>query len=159
MAYNFKEYSKDKISKPRNTAWGNWMKFEKVGDKVQGYIRDVFYRPAEGMFKEGRCFTLEQANGELINVATKRLPFVMAETDKFRIGDPLTLELTELKPSATKGFNATKIISTFGTNLPENTGTTVKELEAEDMKNGNPVPSQDLEATAEEMKAGATDPV
>ncbi len=138
MSYDFSNYQKDKISKPRNVAWGNWFKFEKVGDKVQGYIRDVFYRPAEGEFKEARGFTIEQADGTLINVATKRIPFIMAETDDFRIGDPITFELTELKKAETKGFSPTKIISTFGASIVKE-GPTVKELEAKEM--GSPVPT------------------
>lgn len=133
MSYDFGNYKSDKISLPRNAAWSNWAKFDKVGDKAQGYIRDVFYRPAEGIYKEGRCFTLEGVDGKMQNIATKRIDFIMKETDDFRIGDPITFELVELRPSA-KG-NATKIISAFGKKLPENTGKTVKELEAEDMKN------------------------
>lgn len=135
MTYDFSNYKQDKISKPRNEAWGNWMKFEKVGDKVQGYIRDVFYRPAEGEFKEARGFTVEQADGVLINVATKRLPFILSETDDFRIGDPITIELTELKKSDTKGFSPTKIFQTYGAHIVTE-GKTVRELEAEDMKYG-----------------------
>lgn len=135
MSYDFSNYTKDKVSKPRNEAWGNWMKFEKVGDKVQGYIRDVFYRPAEGEFKEARAFTIKQPDGTLINVATKRIPFIMAETDDFRIGDPITIELTELKKSETKGFSPTKIFSTYGAHIVTE-GPTVKELEAKDMEYG-----------------------
>lgn len=141
--YNFNEYEKDKVSKPRNVAWSNWAKFEKVGDKVQGYIRDVFYKKADGQYKEARCFTLEQPNKELINVSTKRLDFIMMETDDFHLGDPITFELTELKKSDTKGFSPTKIISTFGAKLPENTGKTVKELEAEDMAYGGTIAPAD----------------
>jgi hypothetical protein len=132
MTYDFGNYKGDRVSKPRNAAWGNWAKFEKVGDKAQGFIRDVFFRPAEGIYKEARCFTLEQADGTLTNVRTKRDPaFLLLETDNFHIGDPVTFELTELKPTS-KG-NPAKIIEVFGKKLPENTGKTVKELESEDM--------------------------
>lgn len=151
MSYDFSNYKQDKISKPRNEAWGNWMKFEKVGDKVQGYIRDVFYRPAEGEFKEARGFTVEQADGVLINVATKRLPFILSETDDFRIGDPITIELTELKKSDTKGFSPTKIFQTYGAHIITE-GKTVRELEAEDMKYGG---SKAPEPNEEAKKADA----
>lgn len=137
MTYDFEKFKKDKVSLPRNEAWDNWAKFEKVGDKVQGYIRDVFYRGAEGQFKEQRGITLEQTNGKLVNIAIKRNPsFILKDTDAFRIGDPLTVELSELKKSETKGFNPTKIFTFYGVKLPENTGKTVKELEAEDMAAG-----------------------
>ena len=133
--YKFDNYEKDGLTKPRDLAWSKeWMKFEKLGDKVQGYIVDVFYRPADGMFKEQRGFTLKQTNGELINVGIKRLSFTNPKTDNLRLGDPLTIELVELKKSATKGYNDTKILAFFGTNLPENAGNkTVAELEKEDM--------------------------
>lgn len=134
--YNFDDYSKNSLTKPRDIAWAkDWAKFEKEGDKVQGYIRDVFYRPAQDVFKEQRGFTLEQANGELINVAIKRLPFILNKTDHLRLGDPLTIELAELKKSATKGFSPTKIMAFYGVNLPENAGNkTVLELEKEDVE-------------------------
>lgn len=152
MSYDFNKYKDDKVSLPRNAAWGNWAKFEKVGDKVQGYVRDVFYRKAEGIYKEGRCFTLEQAGGELVNVATKRIPFIMAETDGFRMGDPITLELVELRPNE-KG-NPTKIISVFGKKIATE-GPTVKDLEAEDMKANGGQP-EGTDAELEKMAADAS---
>lgn len=136
--YDFGNYSKDALTKPRDLAWGKpWAKFEKVGDKYQGYIVDVFYRKADGEFQEQRGFTLKQADGEFINLAIKRLPFILPKTDDLRLGDPITIVLEELKKSATKGFSATKILGFYGKNLPENAGNkTVKELEAEDIKKG-----------------------
>lgn len=133
--YDFNNYQNNALTKPRDIAWSNdWAKFEKVGDKFQGYIVDVFYRPAQGQYDEQRGFTLKQANGELINLAIKRLPFILPKTDNLRLGDPLTVELVELKPSATKGFSPTKILGYYGVNLPENAGNkTVKELEHEDI--------------------------
>lgn len=136
-AGDFDNYKADSLTKPRDLAWDNWAKFEKVGDKVQGYIRDAFYRPAEGLFKEHRGITLEQTDGTFVNVGIKRLPFVLDKTDGLRLGDPLTVELTELKKSDTKGFNATKIFSFFGKNLPENAGNkTVQFLDDEDRAKG-----------------------
>ncbi len=137
-AYDFNNYGKDGLTKPRDIAWGkDWAKFEAVGDKVQGYVVDVFYRAAQDLFKEQRGFTLKQADGEFINVAIKRLPFILSKTDDLRLGDPLTIELVELKKSDTKGFSPTKIQAFYGKNLPENAGNkTVKELEREDMERG-----------------------
>lgn len=128
--YNFDNYENDTLTRPRDLAWSNWAKFEKQGDKVQGFIRDAFYRPAEGQYPEQRGITLEQANGELINVGIKRRDFILAKTDGLRIGDPLTVVLDELQPARTKGFSPTKIFGFYGKNLPENEGNpTVGELD------------------------------
>lgn len=129
--------SLESTTRPRDVAWGNWKKFEAVGDKVEGYVRDAFYRAADGLFKEQRGVTIEQKDGILINVGIKRLPFVLSQTDNVRIGDPLRIELTEMKPSATKGYNATKIFSFATKALPENaTNKTVGELDAYDKSLG-----------------------
>lgn len=146
-ADHFSDYKKDALTKPRDLAWDNWAKFEKVGDMVQGFIRDVFYRPAEGQFDEQRGITLEQPDGTLINVGVKRLSFVLNKTDDLHIGDPLTVELAELKKSATKGFSPTKIFAYYGKSLPENVGApTVFELEAADMKKGGSKSPEDKAA-------------
>ena len=135
--YDFNNYQKDTLTRPRDICWDNWMKFEKVGDKVQGFIRDAFYRKAEGMFKEQRGITLEQPDGELINVGIKRLSFVLDKTDHLRLGDPLTVVFEKATPSSTKGFSATKVFSFYGASLPENAkNPTVKELDGQDEANG-----------------------
>ena len=135
--YDFGNYAKDSLTKPRDIAWSNWAQFKEVGDKVQGFIRDAFYRKAEGLFKEQRGITLEQPNGELINVGIKRLPFVLDKTDHLRIGDPLTVVFEKATPSSTKGFSATKVFAFYGASLPENAkNPTVKELDGQDEANG-----------------------
>lgn len=133
MTYDFTKYKKDSLTKPRDLAWENWAKFEKVGDKVQGFIRDVFYRAEEGQYKAQRGITLEQPNGEMINVAIKRLPFVLSKTDGLRLGDPLTVVFDSELPAKQKGFSKTKVMGYYGTNLEENADNkTVRELDAED---------------------------
>jgi hypothetical protein len=153
-AYNFDNYEKDTLTKPRDKAWGNWAKFETVGSKVQGYIRDAFYRPAEGLFKDQRGITLEQPNGELINVGIKRLPFVLDKTDHLRIGDPLTVVFESEQKSSTKGFSATKIFAFYGTNLPENANNpTVKELDGQDEAQGGSSAPEDKDTEVVEEEA------
>jgi hypothetical protein len=133
MSYDFNDYKKDATDRPSSKAWGNWKKFEKVGDSVQGYIRDVFYRPAEGIYKEARGITLEQPDGSLINVSIKRYDFILAKTDRLRLGDPLTMVFEEELPAKKPGFNKTKQFGFYGKNLPENAGNkTVAELDALD---------------------------
>ena len=145
----FGDYKSDSLTKPRDLAWNHWAKFEKQGDKVQGFIRDAFYRPAEGLYKEQRGITLEQLDGTFINVGIRRLPFVLDKTDDLRLGDPLTVELAELKASGTKGFNPTKIFAFYGKNLPENAGNkTVLELDNEDQAKGGTVRETEDATTA-----------
>ncbi len=152
MSYDFNNYQKDATDRPSSKAWSNWMKFEKVGDKVQGYIRDVFYRKAEGIYKEARGITLEQPDGKFINVAIKHLDFILAKTDTLRLNDPLTIVFEEELPSKQKGYNPTKQFGYYGRNLPENAGNkTVAELEAIDRGNGG----QDSKRAEEEKKADA----
>lgn len=133
---DFSKFKKQELTKPRDAAWGNFLKFEKEGDTVTGIVRDVFYRPAEGDFKEQRGFTLEKEDGTLVNVALKREPyFAIRATNDVRLGDMLTVELAELRPAKTKGYSATKIYKFTAGTLDENANNpTVKELEAADMK-------------------------
>lgn len=132
--YNFDDYEKDELTKPRDKAWDNWVKFETVGDKVQGFIRDVFYRPEDGDFSEARGITLETPDKELVNVSIKRFPFILSKTDSLRMGDPLTVVYSEQKAPSKKGYSGVKVFEYYGANLPENKDElTVKELEEQDM--------------------------
>jgi len=161
MTYDFANYKKDALTRPRDIAWSSdWGKFEKVGDKIQGIIRDAFYRPAEGQFKEQRAFTIEQADKSLINVGIKRLPFQLPQTDNLCIGDPLTIVLEQTIPSKTKGFSATKVLAFYGKHLTENVGPTVKQLEAEDMAvGGSKEPEVDTELEEVSKDFQDTDPL
>lgn len=123
------------LTKPRDTAWSNWAKFEDEGDEVAGYIRDVFHRKAEGEFKEQRGITLEQSNGELVNVAIKRIPFILAKTDGLRLGDPLKIVFEKELTPRQKGYKGAKQFGFYGKNLEANAkNKTVNELENEDRK-------------------------
>jgi len=132
---HFSDYKSANLTKPRDLAWGNFAKFEEIGDKAQGYIVDVFYKKPEGAYKESRGITLKQTDGQYVNVAIKRLPFILRSTDDLRLGDPLTVEFEKELPSKEKGLHPTKVLAFYGKSLPENKGNkTVKELEAEDFK-------------------------
>lgn len=157
--YNFADYAKDAITKPRDIAWDNWAKFEKVGDLVQGFIRDVFFRHSEGDFKEQRGITLEQPDGTLINVGIKQIDFVLAKTDHLRLGDPLTITFEKEIPPSVKGYSPTKQFAFYGKNLPENAGNkTVKELEAIDKNMPEEIETTTPE-TVEESPAEAVETV
>lgn len=145
--YNFDEFQKDSLTRPRDIAWSSpWAKFENVGDKVQGYIRDAFFRKAEGLFPDQRGITLEQLDGSLINVGIKRVSFILPHTDNLRVGDPLTIVFEKEIPATTKGYNPTKQYAFYGKNVPENSSNkTVKKLEAEDMKAGGSVEPEEVD--------------
>lgn len=131
-AGDFDNYESDAITRPYEKAWDNWAKFVTLGDKAQGYIRDVFFRKAEGEFKEQRGLTLEQPDGTLINVAIKRLPFILEKTDNLRIGDPLTIVFEKELPARSKGYKPTKQFGFYGKNLTAE-GKTVLQLEKEEI--------------------------
>jgi hypothetical protein len=141
---HFDNYKDQSLTRPRDEAWGNWKSWKDsaIGDKVQGYVADAFFRPEEKnpdgtlAFKPQRGITLRQSDGELINVGVKDLSFVLSATDNLRIGDPLTVEFTKLGEKV-KGKAQAKIFTYYGTNLPVNSGNkTVKELTDADRISG-----------------------
>lgn len=160
--YDFKGIKDKALTKPRDAAWDNWAKFEDVGDEVSGFIRDVFYRPAEGEFKEQRGITLEQEDGDLVNVAIKRIPFVLSKTNGLRLGDPLAVVFEKELAPRQKGYKGAKQFGFYGENLPENAGNeTVAELEKADMKSyaengGNDDGWDDPVVTPDEKKRPST---
>lgn len=149
---SFDKFKKQELTKPRDKAWENFAKFMKEGDKKQGIVRDVFYRPADDTFREQRCFTLEEEDGTLCNVCVKREPyFAIRPTNDVRLGDLLTVELSELRPSKNKGYKPTKIYR-FAAGVDPEGGDdrpTVKELEEKDM--------EDQGVRYEDEKAGQND--
>lgn len=136
----FENYESDKLTKPRDDAWNNFVKWTEEGQKVQGYIRDVFFRKEETNddgtpgFKPQRGIVLEQTDGTLCIVTVKRLPFILDKTDNLRLGDPLTVVYEKTLPPAKKGWSGVKQFAFYGKNLEENKANkTVKQLDAEDM--------------------------
>lgn len=132
------------LTKPRDLAWDNWAKWPDIGTEYSGYIRDVFYRPSEVIsgqtMKDQRALTLEQADGTLVNLGIKTYPFVLAQTDSLRLGDPLKVVFTKTMPAKEKMMSPTKVFSYYGKNLPENVGNkTVKQLTDEDAAAGGTV--------------------
>lgn len=151
---NFADYEKDALTLPRDKAWDNWAKFDEVSDKVQGYIRDVFYRAPEGEFKEQRGVTLEQPGGELINVGIKRISFILAKTDNLRLGDPLTIVFEKQLQPKQKGYKGAKQFGFYGKNLEANAGEkTVADLELEDMNRQKLAPAKEEDEPEEDAFA------
>ena len=160
MPNDFENYKEQSLTRPRDEAWDNWHSWKdaKVGDKVQGYIADAFYRPEEKnpdgsvAFRPQRGITLKPVDkGPFVNVGVKDIDFILAATDNLRIGDPLTIELTKIAAPQSKGKQGAKIFSYYGTNLPANTDKkTVKELTDENRLEGGTV-SKEPEATADDI--------
>jgi hypothetical protein len=159
MTYNFEDYKSNTLTRPRDEAWSNWKSWKdsEIGDKVQGFVADAFYRPEEKnpdgsvAFRSQRGITIRQADGKLINVGVKDISFILAPTDNLKVGDPLTIELSEIAKPQSKGKQGAKIFSYYGTNLPENKDNkSVKELTDEDrLAGGSQAPDEEV-ATEEE---------
>lgn len=150
------------LNRPRDEAWSNWAKFEKEGDFVQGFIRDVFYRKEErdesGQgFSDQRGITLEQKDGTLINVGIKTMPWILALTDNLRLGDPMRATWEKTMPPKSKMYKGAKVFKYEGKNLPENAGNkTVRELyEADRAEGGTESPAPTPEHTAADAQADA----
>lgn len=145
---DFDNYKENKLTRPRDEAWGNWKSWKdaKIGDKVQGYIADAFFRPEEDDFPSQRGITLKLEDETLMNIGVKDLTYVLSGTDNLRVGDPLTIELTEIQEPKSKGKNGAKIYTYYGKNLDENcTQKTVKQLTDEDRAaGGSEAPEDDL---------------
>lgn len=166
--YDFGGVKNKSLALPRNLAWSNWAKLEIVGEGVEGFIADVFYKKPEftvdnktgekkELYKEARGITLKQKDGTYVNVSIKRLDFILKETDGLRLGDPLRVELTATKPSGTKGWHDTKIVGFFGEKLESNFGNkTVKELDDADRLAGGTEP-EIVESTEESTQPVAGD--
>jgi hypothetical protein len=150
------------LNRPRDAAWGNWAKFEKEGDFVQGFIRDVFYRQEErdesGQgFSDQRGITLEQKDGTLINLGIKTFPWILALTDNLRIGDPMRATWEKTMPPKSKMYKGAKVFKYEGKNLPENANNkTVRELyEADKLAGGTVSPGPSPEVAAQDAQADA----
>lgn len=161
-SYDFGSFEKDSLTRPRDKAWSSWVSWDgaEIGAKVQGYIRDAFWRPEEMnedgsvAFRAQRGITLEKVDGTLVNLGIKSLPFVLVMTDNLRIGDPLTVVYEGDGEKKKKSWNAPKLYGYYGKNLPENAGNpTVKELTDADKAIGGTVSSfhEEEEVVANEV--------
>lgn len=122
-------------TKPRDKAWENWSKFQNVGDSYQGFIRDVFFKKGSADFPDQRVLTLEQPDGEFVNVGIKHIDFVLEKTNDLRLGDPVKVVFSKSIPPQVKGHSATKQFEFYGQNMTENASNqTVLELEVIDRK-------------------------
>lgn len=165
--YDFSNYEKDTLTRPRDEAWDNFHSWEKaeIGDMIQGYIKDAFYRPEElnddgsVAFHAQRGITLEQLDGKLVNVTMKTMDFILKKTDNLRVGDPLTIKFEKQLQPKQKGYKGAKVFGYYGKNLPSTEGNkTVKELYDEDRLAGGTEKEKESDSEREEVTTGSTAP-
>lgn len=89
----------------------SWFSFKSVGDKVGGFIRDMFETPAKGLFKAQRVFTIEQPDGVLVNVGLKRTNYTLTRTNELQIGDELGIKFEKEIPAKVKGMHPAKSLT------------------------------------------------
>ena len=77
----------------------SWFKFEKVGDRVSGVIRDMWEAAEHDGMPAQRCWTLETSEGKLVNVGTKRTDYNLSRTNDLQLGDKLGIEFAKEVPS------------------------------------------------------------
>lgn len=118
----------------RDLAGDNWFKFQAVGDKVGGIVRDIFENPARDQFPAQRCFTLEQEDGVLINVGLKRTNYILTRTDMLQLGDQLGVKFEKEIPPKVKGFNPAKSMVIFTKLNGPRTGIAAKDIQPIEVK-------------------------
>lgn len=92
----------------------NWMKFEKVGDKVSG----IFVEKRETLEKNNMpaqfVYVLKQKDGTMMNVGiSKTKDYVNLRANGARFGDLLGFEFQKEIPATVKGHNPAKSIEVF----------------------------------------------
>lgn len=105
-----------------------WFKFESIGDKVGGIIRDMWEQPARDGMPAQRCFTLEEKSGELTNVGLKRTGYILSRTDSLQIGDMLGVKFEKEIPPKKKGFHPAKSLTIYSKLVGPRQGVSAKDL-------------------------------
>lgn len=113
-----------------------WFKFEKIGDKIGGTIKDIFELPERDGMPAQRCFTIETENGPLMNVGLKRTQYILSRTDNLQIGDKLGVKFEKEIAPKVKGFNPAKSLVIFSKMIGSRTG-----IKAKDIDSASPQPS------------------
>jgi hypothetical protein len=104
----------DSANRPGRDQASGWFKFTNIGDKIGGTIVDIFYKAAEGIYKEQRVFSVKnEETGEVVNVACKMNSYTLPRTDNLQIGDEVGFEYTKDVPSKTPGVQAAKSITIY----------------------------------------------
>lgn len=105
---------KDDLFSKENIPESNYFKFEKVGDRVSGFLVEVKDKPAKDQFPPQRVYVLKQHDDSLINVGISlNKDYIIGRANTAKMGDLLGFEFMKEIPSATKGFAAAKSIEVY----------------------------------------------
>ena len=103
-----------------NVPKSNWFKFEKVGDKVAGVLRDKYEKAGGEGFQDQIVYVLETKTGDSVSVGIKKTnDYVNLRLTKARAGDKLGFEFEKEIPPASKGKKPAKSIKPFLVMTPE----------------------------------------
>lgn len=104
----------DDLFNEENIPEGNWAKFTTVGDKFMGILVEVADKPAKGVFKAQRVFTLKQQDDSLINIGIAiDKDYILGRANTAKMGDMLGFQFVKEVPSATAGFAPAKSIEVY----------------------------------------------
>ena len=106
-----------------------WFKFESVGDKIGGTVRDMFELPSRDGMPAQRCFTIETKEGNVLNVGLKRTNYILTRTDMLQLGDQLGVKFEKEIPPKIKSFHPAKSMVIFTKLIGPRAGLTAKDIE------------------------------
>ena len=97
-------------NKPEST----WFKFEKVGDKVMGYLVEVQDKKGDGEFPDQRVFSLKDKEGNITKVGiSMNKDYVIGRANSARLGDILGFCFEKEIPASKKGLRPAKSIEVY----------------------------------------------
>lgn len=92
----------------------NWFKFEKVGDKVMGFLVGVDDKEGKDPFPPQRVFTLKNKEGDFVKVGISlKKDYIIGRANSAKMGDILGFEFVKEIPNEKKGFNPAKSIEVY----------------------------------------------
>ena len=101
----------DDIFNEKNKVTGNWMKFEKVGDRIKGTLVSTRNVINSLSGNNQTIYELLTEDGEYWNIGGK--PGIDAQMKRVKLGQIVGFEFVEERKSTRPGYNATKIIQVY----------------------------------------------
>jgi hypothetical protein len=113
----------DDIFSDENKPESNWVKLEKVGDRVSGVIMNIESRGPSGDFVSQIVYTLEQSDGSVVNYGFKKYKdekngdlapsYVADRLRNARVGDKVGFLFEKEIPPTKAGRKPAKSIQPF----------------------------------------------
>ena len=123
----------------RDIAGSNWFRFEKVGDRIEGTVKDIFEMPERDGMQAQRCFTLASEGGEFVNVGLKRTNYILSRTDMLQIGDELGVRFEKEIPAKVSGHHPAKSMGIFTRLVGPRTGQVARDVKPIEMTKEEPL--------------------